>query len=667
MKRLTIILFFVFFTTVFTGIGIAQSNNVKGSNNVGLNNVSLNDFFKDLEGQIENFGKDIEKEVNQAAGQIEDQFKDVENQIQKAGDQLGSDIENSLNDIAGNIEKAGTDLGDDINKALTGAADDLNSGINDFSDDLNKQSVDIMDQLDNATASATGSVNSTIDLVNQTASNTLPDENDVKKIDSQINTFLKDLESQLQKFSDKLKENINSSKNSVDTRIDKTSADITNDFKVISNDLEKSYKDGVEQVKNFNVGDDLEKEFDKLKDALKKMGKDIEGSVEDVGTELKNIGNDFSKNFEKAFSNTVEDIEKQSTTLTNMILKDLNIDKTLQSSGLSTSNNTVATSSSASDTEQVITDIVKPPFTWGTDPYPGEDKNNYCGQYAMATVMNSLGLDGDFAEIYKDTNPAGIFTAPPTIENYLNSQGVDASISQNASIDDMKAQLDTGKPAMILCDSGGCPHWVAVMGYTVDSNGKTSFQVCDSYWGIKNRSTGIADIDEDEFKTIWEKPLGDGALGTVTNYSNLMVSINGTKEPSSPSIIQLPNSTNTEDAIGGGICDVVSGWTNKQPGKVIKGIANVAAGIPGALVNIPGKFLNSGGTSLDNWGKEKMDKGGFFNTLLGGAARGLGKTGEVTGKVLEYAGNAASAVGQTVVNGVSSAVTGVKNFFKGLF
>jgi len=129
------------------------------------------------------------------------------------------------------------------------------------------------------------------------------------------------------------------------------------------------------------------------------------------------------------------------------------------------------------------------------------DGDNYCGQFAMTSVFRGLGIDMDAQDIYKASNPRGIFTSPPIIVDHLNKNGVKAQQRHNCSIEDIAKKIDDGKPVIVLVDSGdGTPHWVNIYGYTRDDSGKiTSVRMRDSYWGTRSGH----EMDIDEFTQAW--------------------------------------------------------------------------------------------------------------------------------------------------------------------
>lgn len=282
------------------------------------------------------------------------------------------------------------------------------------------------------------------------------------------------------------------------------------------------------------------------------------------------------------------------------------------------------------------------------------DGDNYCGQFAMTSVLHGMGIPANAQDIYKATNPAGIFTAPPTIVETLRLSGIDATQRHNCSIDDIVKKIDSGKPAMVLMNSGsGTPHWVVVYGYNTDSSGKIkSLTLRDSYWGSK----GPYDMDVERFKELWNAPLGDKFPGNLAGYKNLMIDIGEAGEKQkSPHLANFNFWTATEDNLSSGINDVVTGFKNLSPTQFAGGVAKTVLGIPGAVLGVSGNGFSALGNKLTSWGKDKFAQAGFGNKLLGGASVVAGGVSKAVGWVGKFAGNA-----------VSSAASMTGNFFKKL-
>jgi len=273
------------------------------------------------------------------------------------------------------------------------------------------------------------------------------------------------------------------------------------------------------------------------------------------------------------------------------------------------------------------------------------DGDNYCGQFAMTSVFRGLGIDMDAQDIYKASNPRGIFTSPPIIVDHLNKNGVKAQQRQNCSIDDIAKKIDDGKPVIVLVDSGdGTPHWVNIYGYTRDDSGKiTSVRMRDSYWGTRSGH----EMDIEEFSKAWERPLGDTFLGKMLGYKNLMIDINGSSSGT-------PFATATEDNMAAGVNEVVTGWNNRDWGQFAGGASKLILGLPGTVISMSSRIPSVLGSSMADWGKDRMNKGGVGNTILGGAAVAGGSVMQAGGWLVNQVGNASSSVAKAIGNGIKS-------------
>lgn len=277
--------------------------------------------------------------------------------------------------------------------------------------------------------------------------------------------------------------------------------------------------------------------------------------------------------------------------------------------------------------------------------------DNYCGQFAMATVLRGLGLRIPAQDIYDQTNPRGIFTAPPTIVEFLNTKGIPATEKHNAGIGDLRAKLDAGQPAIVLVNSNGTPHWVAVIGYRTDASGAiTQIEIRDSVWG-SGQSSYLMDIAR--FQDIWSHPCGTDWKGGMVGYKNLMIEIPAVKDP----IKRMPwyggnFHTATEDTISGACNDVVTGWATKSPTRLVGGLAKGVFGIPGAVFSLGGQALKSGSAKLGEWGSTTWQQEGLTNKLTGGLAIVGGKLGELTGSIARVGGNLLSSGATILGNGI---------------
>lgn len=275
--------------------------------------------------------------------------------------------------------------------------------------------------------------------------------------------------------------------------------------------------------------------------------------------------------------------------------------------------------------------------------------DNYCGQFSTAMIFQYYGINKDGNKIYSETNPNGIFTAPSTLVEYLNMNGLDANEKNNASLSDLVKKLDSGTPVQCLvCSDGKTPHWICVYGYETDESGHiTGIKMRDSYWGTRKGYT----MGLEEFKAAWKNPMGTGFASNFIGYSNLMIDIKGQKTPDkSPRLLNVNFSTATQDNIAGGINDVVTGFRNLEITRLAGGVTKCVLGIPGAIVGIAGTGLKSAGSTMVEWGKKEWSEGGVGDKIAGGLAVVGGYATQAVGAVANVAGNALSSVANMAGN-----------------
>jgi hypothetical protein len=278
------------------------------------------------------------------------------------------------------------------------------------------------------------------------------------------------------------------------------------------------------------------------------------------------------------------------------------------------------------------------------------DGDNYCGQFAMSTLLKGMGIEVDPQQVYQETNPAGIFTAPTIIVEHLRKSGIDARMKNKASTDDIAKRINDGKPVITLVDSGdGVPHWICITGYDTDENGEiVSFRMRDSYWGTRGPHT----MDIKDFEKAWKSPMGNGPLSQLVGYSNVLIDNYGEVDPESTPIYPGDFSTATEDNMASGINDVVTGWKNKSVPDVIAGAGKLILGLPGAIHGVVSNLASSQSEKLIEWGKEQKEKGGTGNKILGEVAVAGGKLTNTIAKAGKVVGDIWSSGASMIGNSI---------------
>jgi hypothetical protein len=291
--------------------------------------------------------------------------------------------------------------------------------------------------------------------------------------------------------------------------------------------------------------------------------------------------------------------------------------------------------------------------------------NNYCGQYAMTSVLNAMGGAVDFGRIYDESNPFGIFSAPTTLVEYLNRIGCQAWLRNGSTASALRAKLDAGKPVIVLVDCGGTPHWVAVSGYKKDAAGNViSYELRDSVWGISGPN-GAHDMPAAEFERNWAAPLkGIVVVRNLTDYSNLLIDI-GAYDPNQTRTTPILSGnfhTSVEDSYAGGINDVVTGFGTWSPTSVVSGGGKLVSGVAGSALAVPGRGIRDGGAAVLDDAGSRWERGGFINRTAavgeyatGGLLYGTGATLNAGGQLISATGNAAGNTVKKAGNYISSA------------
>ncbi|NLI76747.1 MAG: hypothetical protein GX442_09935 [Candidatus Riflebacteria bacterium] len=277
----------------------------------------------------------------------------------------------------------------------------------------------------------------------------------------------------------------------------------------------------------------------------------------------------------------------------------------------------------------------------GYGPCAGITGDNYCGQYAMSTVLLGMGAHTDPQTIYRDTNPAGIFTAPSTVVEYLGAQGVPAHIKNRASLADIKAKLDAGLPVMVLI---GSPHWITITGYTADASGRIA--------QLEAYSNGQkCTYDAEGFLKKWAAPLGSARYAQFADYENLMIDIGKPDAKVKTPVYSSNFWTAMEDNAAGAVNDVVTGWKNVKPFQLVGGLIRGVAGIPATVSSVVGSFLQQGGDRLSAWGSERWANGSASGKLLGGTAVVAGTLAKALGTGARFVGNVLASGATLMGNG----------------
>lgn len=138
-------------------------------------------------------------------------------------------------------------------------------------------------------------------------------------------------------------------------------------------------------------------------------------------------------------------------------------------------------------------------------------------------------------------------------------------------------------------------------------------------------------------------------------------------------------------AVGAGLRNVIDGAHDVNPIRVAGGVAQAAGGFVGGLISAGGRAVQNIGQRALDWGKERWNKGGVGNKIVGGLAvvgggiaRGVGMVVKSVGNAVSWAANqvggAVAWVGQKVWDGaravgdaIGSAAKAIGNGIKKIF
>jgi hypothetical protein len=313
-----------------------------------------------------------------------------------------------------------------------------------------------------------------------------------------------------------------------------------------------------------------------------------------------------------------------------------------------------------------------------------QGNTNGCGTNSLANILNNFnGGDANAARALQQKADRAIrngdmFSAPDDLVSFAEKNGFRAAIKTDASVGDITKMIDQGVPVQVLIDSGSrgdfAQHYIAVVGYEKDASGKVkSLKIADSAGG------NTYDMPIDKFMDKWtDLPMGGVSTGMsrvmmtyVPKGDRLITAPDGTQRKASS--ISLPSNgffgeifSNSQPgrAIGQGVLNIVNGWKQKDPAKILGGVVQGVVGVGGQILSIAGNYAQKGGQAAIDWGKKKWNQGGLGNKILGGLgivgggiAKGVGFAVQKVGNAVAWVG---SKVGGAIVKVGGAIVSGVK-------
>ncbi|MEZ0373808.1 MAG: C39 family peptidase [Candidatus Sericytochromatia bacterium] len=152
-------------------------------------------------------------------------------------------------------------------------------------------------------------------------------------------------------------------------------------------------------------------------------------------------------------------------------------------------------------------------------PFFRQGNDNTCGQAVMTSLLNFWGITMEYQGVVNEANPRNLPTTDQAISNYLRQKGLQAQPYRGATLDNLIAQINKGRPSVVLLDFGGLSqeHYVIVVGYNSE---KQTMIVHDSLEGP------YVEMPMTRFVTMWDnKALRSIHLFGGENYKRLLVDV----------------------------------------------------------------------------------------------------------------------------------------------
>lgn len=147
----------------------------------------------------------------------------------------------------------------------------------------------------------------------------------------------------------------------------------------------------------------------------------------------------------------------------------------------------------------------------------GED--NTCGQAVVTAILQYWGVEITYQEVVNESNRTNLPTTRNKIIRYLRDKGLKAQDYKEGTINQLIAQINKGRPTIVLLDFGGLreSHYVTVIGYNQSSK---TLIIHDSLRG------SYLEMAQDEFHEMWaNRSLRKILPIEGLSYKNLMFQI----------------------------------------------------------------------------------------------------------------------------------------------
>ncbi len=158
---------------------------------------------------------------------------------------------------------------------------------------------------------------------------------------------------------------------------------------------------------------------------------------------------------------------------------------------------------------------------------------NCCGQYAVATVCQSLGRPVAIRDVIQQTNPCGMGTGSKDIIDFLKSKGIAATACEKGTVESLRQHVEAGGLAIVLVNADSdpkkfAPHWIVVgkdseLPAPPNTNQEYCFKISDAA-NLSGSIDAVGTITSSALATAWEKPFGR-LSGTVLPQDHYWIAV----------------------------------------------------------------------------------------------------------------------------------------------
>lgn len=267
-----------------------------------------------------------------------------------------------------------------------------------------------------------------------------------------------------------------------------------------------------------------------------------------------------------------------------------------------------------------------------------------CGTTSTAMLLTAWGKPTTKDQVNEAVRQAFLPSAPDDLKRYLESRGMRASLKAGASLEELAAEVEAGRPVLVLFDpiSEGRPkashddiflHYVVAQGVVRDAQGRIE--------KVRFRDPGdgrLHEVKAEDFLDAWSRLR---VKDVETGITRLMIS--AVPDDAAHAQVELPSNflggtfhpTRLGRTVIQGGADLLNGWKHREPGRVMAGLLR---GLVGSLAALPFLALSTLG-HRQGW-------------------EGLAKVSELAGGVVVGSVSAVAGLVQASVDGLWSWVRG---------